>query len=285
LTIVLYDKTGNGTDPEAKTKDITDQPAGDADGVRDEVVDEAQGIQDENKEDPGDTQKLEGYEGARDETGAVQDDGVTQAPKDEKNEDSSGKSGHGPRRFCELDIPYPEPRVVERNLYYAKLLLDDYSGPASELTAVHQYLYHYFTLDKEYPDVAELEECIAIVEMRHMELLAETILLLGGDPRFWYIRFRPVYWNASLPYYGRGICDRLRADIAAEEEAIKNYRKHQEMIDDPHIKALLERIIMDEQHHLKLFRQAYERYCPNGAGKAVRRRKASVGLQRTGYRI
>lgn len=132
----------------------------------------------------------------------------------------------------------------------------------SELTAIHQYIYHDFTLHEQYPDVAELEECIAIVEMHHLELLAETILLLGGDPRFWYRRNNEyIYWDAGHPYYGVNICDRLAADIEAENGAIRQYRKHQAMIKDPYVDALLERIILDEQHHLTLFTQAYEKYC------------------------
>jgi bacterioferritin len=161
-----------------------------------------------------------------------------------------------------LDIPYPEPRVTAPNRFYAELLLDDYAGPTSELTAVHQYIYHDFTFHERYPELAELEECIAIVEMKHLELLAETILLLGVDPRFWYVRKnRYVYWDASFPYYGTNVCDRLAADIEAEEGAIKQYRAHQAMIKDPHIVALLERIILDEQHHLALFTEAYKKHC------------------------
>ncbi len=170
-----------------------------------------------------------------------------------------------PRRFCELDIPYPEPRVTAPNRFYADLLLDDYAGPLSELTAVHQYIYHDFVFHEQYPELAELEECIAIVEMEHLELLAETIILLGADPRFWYFRKnRYIYWDASFPYYGVGVCDRLAADIEAEEGAIRQYRAHQAMIRDPHIVALLERIILDEEHHLALFMAAYKKHCDQG---------------------
>lgn len=179
-----------------------------------------------------------------------------------KGEDRQEAAGNQYPRFCELNIPYPEPRVVASNRYYAELLLEDYAGPLSELTAIHQYTYHDFTFHDEYPDLARLEECIAIVEMRHLELLAETVLLLGADPRFWYARNNSyVYWNASFPYYGDNVCDRLAADIAAEEGAIKQYRAHQAEIKDPYINELLQRIILDEKHHLGLFTEAYKKYC------------------------
>lgn len=272
MTVMMRNITGNIADQEDKTEDIQDKPEGGQDGVS-HTPGEPGKVQDVTGEGP------DGYEGVQDGAGAGQDDGAVQTLKEKKGGESPEKPKLGPRRFCELDIPYPEPQVAGRNLHYAKLLLEDYAGPTSELTAVHQYIYHHFTLEEDYPDVAELEECISIMEMRHMELLAETILLLGGDPRFWHIRFRPVYWNASLPFYGKGVCDRLLADIKAEEDAIKQYRKHQQMIGDPHIKALLERIIVDEEHHLNLFRQAYEKYCPDGAGKTARRHPFSFGLR------
>lgn len=166
-------------------------------------------------------------------------------------------------RWCALPIPYPEPKVLGRNLYYAELLFDDYAGRVSEFTAINQYLYHYFVFADKYKDLAELEECISIIEMYHLELLAKTIILLGANPRYYsLVDNQRVYWNASFVYYGNAVCDRLAADIAGEEQAIATYRKHQQLIKDPHIVNLLERIIQDEQHHLKLFTQAMHKYCP-----------------------
>lgn len=147
------------------------------------------------------------------------------------------------------------------NPYYANLLLEDYAGAVSELTAINQYLHHAFVFHEGYPDLVELEECISISEMKHLELLAETILKLGVDPQFRTLSADlPVYWNASAVYYGCDIADRLAADIAAEIQAIQNYRLHQQLIEDAHIKQMLERIILDEEVHTKLFREAYAKY-------------------------
>ena len=167
------------------------------------------------------------------------------------------------RRRCTLPVPYPEPQVVAPNAYYANLLLEDYAGVTSELTAINQYLYHHFTVNEEYEDLNELWKCISIVEMKHEAMLAETILLLGVAPEYRTLTNNfPVYWSASYVYYGVEVCDRLTADIAGEKEAIQNYRKHQDLIADPYINQLLERIIMDEEHHLKLFYQVAAKYCP-----------------------
>ena len=166
-------------------------------------------------------------------------------------------------RWCALPDPYPEPRVVRPNHYYAMLLLEDYVGTVSEMTAINQYFYHHLTFEK-YEDLADLEECISIIEMHHLELLGETIRMLGVSPEFRTLtNNHTTFWNASYVYYGKNVCDRLASDIAAEKTAIQQYRQHQQLIDDPYIKELLERIIKDEEYHLKLFRDAADKYCPN----------------------
>lgn len=167
---------------------------------------------------------------------------------------------HLKNRRCVLPEAYPQPRVSAANSYYATLLLEDYTGVVSEMTAINQYLYHHFIFRGCDPELAELEECIAIIEMKHMELLSETIILLGAAPEFRTLGMNPAYWNASVVYYGRDVCDQLAADITAEVQAIQNYRKHQRLIDDPCIKQLLARIIMDEEYHEKLFRRAAAKY-------------------------
>lgn len=166
-------------------------------------------------------------------------------------------------RWCALPEPYPEPRVIQTNPYYAMLLLENYAGQVSEFTAISQYFYHYLSLKEEWKEVAELEECVSIIEMYHLELLGETIKLLGVAPKLRTLtNNQSVYWNTSFVYYGTDICDRLAADIAAEKTAIRQYRQHQKMIDDPYIQELLERIVKDEEHHLFLFREAAAKYCP-----------------------
>lgn len=165
-------------------------------------------------------------------------------------------------RWCALPVPYPEVRVQRPNRFYAELLLDDYAGQVSEMTAINQYFHHHIIFEERYPDLAELEECISIIEMWHLEMLGETIRLLGVDPQFRTLtNNRQVYWCADNVYYGNALCDRLAADVAAEKQAIAKYREHQRLIRDPHIVEMLERIIMDEEHHLKLFTEAMNKYC------------------------
>lgn len=94
-----------------------------------------------------------------------------------KKTDESHAEKHT-KSWCALPDHYPEPNVTQPNFFYATLLLEDYAGNVSELTAINQYMHHHFMFDDQYEDLAELEECIAIIEMHHLELLAESILLL-----------------------------------------------------------------------------------------------------------
>ncbi|MFZ5974832.1 MAG: ferritin-like domain-containing protein [Bacillota bacterium] len=154
--------------------------------------------------------------------------------------------------------PYPEIRVAAPNMSYAQLLMDDYAGAVSEFTAINQYLYHHFVTEESNKEVGKLLENVAITEMRHMEMIAGLILLLGGNPVF---RGSTYLWNPRMVYYGNDFCSRLKADLDAEQKAIQNYQIHISRIDDPYIQSVLGRIILDERVHLELFKQAIEKYC------------------------
>ncbi len=55
-------------------------------------------------------------------------------------------------------------------------------GVADEMQAVHQYMYWHFHLDDQgFDPLAALFKRIAIMEMGHIEQLAERILFLEGD--------------------------------------------------------------------------------------------------------
>lgn len=150
--------------------------------------------------------------------------------------------------------PYPKPQVRAASPEYAALLLEDYAGQVSETTATMQYMYHHFVAPESVAWIGEMLKSIAIVEMHHIELLGETIKLLGGDPR--YYDSDGTYWDARRVYYGDTFRAQLEADAKAEREAIAQYERHYKMIEDPYIRQLLVRIIADEQLHLYMFEWA-----------------------------
>lgn len=154
--------------------------------------------------------------------------------------------------------PYPPIQVQGKNPYYARLLMEDYAGPVSEMTAANQYIYHH-TMTDGASAAAEALEKISIIEMMHMEKLAKTIRLLRANP---YLKGGPeaADWTSASVEYGGSLPERLHLDLASEYAAIQNYEKHIEMIDDPFIKALLRRIVLDEKLHVRLFRQLIRQY-------------------------
>lgn len=178
----------------------------------------------------------------------------------------NGKEMHGIKEpwwaKYAYDAPYPEVKVASRNIEYAMLLQDDYAGVVSETTAIMQYLYHHYFYEEKSRKLSRIVEGISINEMHHLEILAETILLLGGDPKYrGSYSTQCNFWNGSFVNYGTNICQQLQMDLQAELEAIETYRKHIQLISDPYVDAILERIILDEQVHMRIFREAIEKYC------------------------
>ena len=154
--------------------------------------------------------------------------------------------------------PYPEIRVSAPNTFYAQLLLDDYAGMVSEFTAVNQYMFHHFVTKGSNDDAARLLEKIAFTEMRHLEMLAGLILLLGQTPVYRNSRY---LWNPRMVFYGSDFRGRLQADLESENKAVQKYQEHIDRIDDPHVKSVLDRIILDEKVHIVLFQEAMDKYC------------------------
>lgn len=155
--------------------------------------------------------------------------------------------------------PYPEVKVIAPNQYYAKIIMDDYAGKISEFTAISQYLYHNFSLKSKYKELAEILENISITEMHHMEMLATMIKLLGYESIF--KNSSNVFWNANYVYYGENVCDKLKADLKSEFDAIDIYESNIKTIDDPYIQIVLKRIILDEKVHVKIFEEQIKKYC------------------------
>ncbi|MCX7921975.1 MAG: ferritin-like domain-containing protein [Clostridia bacterium] len=158
-----------------------------------------------------------------------------------------------PHKYAEY-MPYPKVGNVDKNPQYVKLLMDDYAGKDSELTAITQYTFQHFTNGGGNVEVARTVLAIAKAEMKHYALLGEAIEKLGGDPECkGGHENMGNYWNGKNPNYGISPKEMLEANIQAEKTAIENYTKHAELIDEPDIKNLLLRIKRDEEIHLQLY--------------------------------
>lgn len=161
-----------------------------------------------------------------------------------------------------LDIPYPEIKIHCPNTGYARLLQGSYAGPVSEFTAVSQYFYQHVLEESSCPEAAKVLMGVSMVEMKHLELLAECIFQLGGNPVLaTYNRGQRQWWMGSMLSYQRGLRIMLLENIESERAAIREYRRLMNCIPNEDIQALISRIIMDEEHHIELFCLLLERHC------------------------
>jgi bacterioferritin len=119
-----------------------------------------------------------------------------------------------------------------------------------EETALRQYMYFHFVLhDMGYDLLATLFKRIAIEEMRHVELFAERILFLGGEPELGKLS-KPIEKI-------RDPKDMLQWAMASESEAIDMYS--QWAIDvvvqerDIGTEHIFKKVVMDEERHFEMF--------------------------------
>ena len=66
-------------------------------------------------------------------------------------------------------------------------------------------------------------------------------------------------WTPKFLTLSKNPSEMIRLDIQAEKEAIAQYRKHVQMINDKYVKNILQRIIKDEEYHIFLFQSLLEK--------------------------
>lgn len=158
---------------------------------------------------------------------------------------------------CSLELPYPKIEVFDKNPNYADLIKKSYAGTISELTAVTQYTYQGLITKNM---IGNILRKIAEVEMHHLEILGELIVALGENPDFSINKKdKKLNWSSKFICTSDSIKEMLLEDIKNEKEAIHQYRKTANLIDDENIIAILNRIILDEELHIKLLTNLYER--------------------------
>jgi bacterioferritin len=119
---------------------------------------------------------------------------------------------------------------------------------ADELQAVHQYMYFHFHLDDQgFGPLSMLFKRIAIMEMGHVEILAERILFLKGDVGM--VPAGPVEKIIDPEAI-------LVKAMAMEEDGVVSYNKSAlecAALADSASKQLFEQLVKDEETHYDLF--------------------------------
>lgn len=159
---------------------------------------------------------------------------------------------------CAAPGPYPPVRAEEADPTLAGVLHDPYAGKLSELTASKIYLYAKMTLERQAPRLAKMFECIAVNEMQHMEILAEAIQALGGDPK--YVDSRGREWDTDSVVYTDSPQEALKVAARGEREVIGMYERLIDRVEDRCLQEVLRRIKADHERHLAIIRSAMDEY-------------------------
>ena len=155
-----------------------------------------------------------------------------------------------------------DPRVIE--------LLNE--ALKAELTAINQYWLHYRMLDNwGVKKLAELERHESIDEMKHADKFSERILFLEGMPNFQAL--------GSLRI-GENVEEILKADLAAEHEAVAMYRNgvaECEAIKDYVSRDLFAEVLEDEEKHVDFLETQFELIRQMGLQNYIQLQSESAG--------
>lgn len=116
---------------------------------------------------------------------------------------------------------------------------------AEELTAINQYIVHSeMCANWGYERLHDRVEKRAIQEMKHAEALIARIIFLEAQP---------TVSRLNAIHIGQDVENQLRADLAAEVEAVRRYNEAIRLADevrDAATRDLLERILKEEDEHV-----------------------------------
>ena len=163
-------------------------------------------------------------------------------------------------KIISVNLPYPTYDEVKEDKRMATFLREIYAGGHGELKSVLQYIYHYFYF-KKLGDVQSAEVVLGIAqsELKHVEILGDLLLKFGLDPVFalspWGLNCRFV----SDVSYSKTAEKMIYDDIASEMASINEYEKLLNVISDQRLKALLKRITLDEELHIKALKDRLQK--------------------------
>lgn len=120
---------------------------------------------------------------------------------------------------------------------------------AGELTALHQYMYFHFHLeDMGLKPLADIFHKIAIDEMRHVEMLAEHLLYLGGD-----VTMKPL---KPVEYVPGDVARMLAISDRLENDTIDQYNEAVRICaaeGDGVTKQIFDNLLAQEEKHEEIF--------------------------------
>jgi bacterioferritin len=145
-------------------------------------------------------------------------------------------------------LPFPRARISRKEANVkgdAKVIAILNEVLKAELTAINQYFLHAEMCENwGYEKMAKHTRKESIEEMQHAEILMERILLLDGSPNM------SDYFKINV---GQNLKQQLENDLQLEYTAVKRLNegiKTCVAIGDNGSRELLEKILLDEEHHI-----------------------------------
>ncbi len=111
-----------------------------------------------------------------------------------------------------IDAPYPPVRVNGTNSAYACAMLGNMADAVSEMSDVTRYFYVAVVAKPQYSWVSVCFHHISIIEMHHLNIIAELALLLGANPQ---LCNGQKWWSPSFIAYPREIRALIAESIKA----------------------------------------------------------------------
>lgn len=186
------------------------------------------------------------------------DQNPSQNNEQEPNQNGEGQPNQNETQnsIFESNDPYPEITAGLRNQKDIRTLKALTFGRDGELTAILTYIFQHTVLPNDLGTLKEILRQIAIVEMKHYEVLSEAVVKLGGTPTL--TDGRGNVWtgrNVSSITNPKRI---LEANAKREREAIATYNRAARETENESLSLLYKRIAEDEKLHLEIFEKLLE---------------------------
>ena len=149
--------------------------------------------------------------------------------------------------------PYPVIGDMKKNRMYARMMLDNYGGIISEMSAIALYLNDAIQ-EGEQQETARIFMGIAEVEMHHLHIFGTLAYRLGEKPILRTMQGnRYASWSCYYTPYPTEWLPLLHTALHCERQTIQKYTRQMERVEEPLIQACLQRIIQDEEVHVTIF--------------------------------
>lgn len=156
------------------------------------------------------------------------------------------------------DLIYPSVPYMDNNIEYAKMLLNVYTGKNSIINNIFMYLYQSSFVNDE---LSLILDNIINVEIIHAKILSKLINNLGLKPKYIYKNLYSYrYYNTSYINYSIDEINIIKNNIQLKEKIINEYNSLIINIENKQITNILKRLIIDNELHLKIFKELLTRY-------------------------